>query len=102
MNREPIKKIAILGGGIVGWMAAAILARGLKAEGVELTLIDIPDMPADDLAESSLPAIRQLHQMLGFDERQLMSITGASLSLEQNINGARQPLLFIRWESRPQ
>lgn len=81
MNREPIKKIAILGGGLVGWMAAAILARGLKAEGVELTLIDIPDMPADDLAESSLPAIRQLHQMLGFDERQLMSITGASFKL---------------------
>ena len=87
MNMKPIKKVAIVGGGIVGWAAAAILARGLKAEGVELLLIDIPHMPADDMAESSLPALRPLHQMLGFDERQLMSLTDASFKLGTEYQG---------------
>ena len=89
MNSEAIQNIVIVGGGVVGWTAAAILARALKSETIKITLLDIPDLPADDMAESSLPGIRPLHHMLGFDERQLMSITGASFKLgtEYRCNG---------------
>lgn len=87
MNSESIKKIVIVGGGVIGWTAAAILARGLKAENIHITLLDIPGLPADDMAESSLPGVRPLHQMLGFDERQLMSITGASFKLGTEYRG---------------
>ena len=87
MNSEAIQTIVIVGGGVVGWTAAAILARALKSEPIKITLLDLPGLPADDMAESSLPGIRPLHQMLGFDERQLMSIAGASFKLGTEYQG---------------
>ena len=87
MNSEAIQNIVIVGGGVVGWTAAAILARALKSEPIKITLLDLPGLPADDMAESSLPGIRPLHQMLGFDERQLMSIAGASFKLGTEYQG---------------
>lgn len=78
---QRINHVAIIGGGLVGWLAAAILARGLKGQGIRFTLVDIPTLSHDDRAESSLPSVRPLHEMLGFNEQQFMSQTQASFKL---------------------
>lgn len=67
-NSCPIASVAIAGGGIVGWSAAAALKRRLPQ--LKVTVIAVPP-PPDALADrmaSTLPSIADFHDDLGLTE----------------------------------
>ena len=43
-DSSQIKRIAIVGGGTAGWMAASILARALPGTHTVITVIESPEM----------------------------------------------------------
>lgn len=79
---KPIKRIAILGGGMTGWTVASALANGLRGMGIELVLIDSAQQTERDLhCETTTPACITFHQWLGVAEKDLVAATGASFLL---------------------
>jgi tryptophan halogenase len=69
----------IVGGGAPGWLAAATLARVLKAEFCSVRVIDTP--AANGFGEAVLPAFHRLNRLLGIDERDLLRRTCGTFNL---------------------
>ncbi len=53
------KKMLIVGGGTAGWMTALIMARAWIQIGVEIQLIESPDVGIIGVGEGSTPALKQ-------------------------------------------
>lgn len=86
-QRKPIKRIAILGGGMTGWTVAAALAKGLRGMGIDIVLIDSAQQSETDLhCEATTPACIAFHQWLGVTEKDLIARTGASFLLATQFN----------------
>lgn len=81
MGQQPIRSVIIVGGGIVGWSAAAALKRRIAA--LEVTVVPIAP-PADALAERiscTLPSIVELHADLGLTEADAVARAGSGFRL---------------------
>lgn len=78
---DNIKKIVILGGGTAGWMAAASFASVLIPLGVEITLIESPDVSTVGVGEATIPPILDFIGLLGIDERDFIKKTNATFKL---------------------
>jgi tryptophan halogenase len=86
-QHTPIKRIAILGGGMTGWTVAAALANGLRGIGIDIVLIDNAQQTETDLhCEATMPACVAFHQWLGVTEKELVARTGASFLLATQFN----------------
>jgi tryptophan 7-halogenase len=79
MPAHPIRRVVIAGGAVAGWMSAAALARALDARRVAIHVIE--EERGFSAEESSLPALRALHGMLGIEERDFMRATHATFRL---------------------
>jgi tryptophan halogenase len=75
-----IPSIAIVGGGVAGWMTAAALANALSGLG-RLQLIETAAEAPPELAEAATPQLRAFHARLGIDEDQLARQTQATFKL---------------------
>jgi len=75
------RRIAILGSGLGGWMAAAVLSRVLDHEHYAIQLLHEPAPAPAPVALATLPVFQKLLTLLGLDERQLMAETRATYSL---------------------
>lgn len=53
-----IKRIAIVGGGTAGWLAANHLGHALAGSGIEITLIESPTIPTIGVGEGTVPSMR--------------------------------------------
>lgn len=78
---KPLRKIAIVGGGSSGWIAAAMLAYNLKREVCQIELIESDDLATIGIGESTIPPFVGLIQSLGIDEQDFIQATGASFKL---------------------
>lgn len=67
---RPLNSVAVLGGGVAGWMTAAALARVLPAACAIRVVDTLACAPRGAL--STLPALRGFHGLLGLDEAALM------------------------------
>lgn len=69
-----IKKIAIVGGGTAGWMAANHLGVELSGDSqIEITLIESPDVPVIGVGEGTVPRIRETLHKFGISELDLLA-----------------------------
>jgi tryptophan halogenase len=75
-----IKRIAIVGGGTAGWIAAALLVR-LLGKNLEITLIESEAIGTVGIGEATIPPIQALNQALGIDEADFIRQTNATIKL---------------------
>src|SRR5689334_14923403 len=75
-----IRRIAIVGGGLAGWLAAISLARKLAGQ-ASIHLIDAPEPGTAGLADSTIPPVLELLRFLGVDQNDFVDKTQATYSL---------------------
>ena len=85
MTRAPLRRVAILGGGVAGWMSASALVRALPADCVIRVVETAADIPRGAL--STLPALRAFHGLLGLDEAALMRAARGTFKLGSRYGG---------------
>src|SRR5580698_6454527 len=81
MTANPIRSIAIVGGGTAGWMAAASLAKFLKALPVRIRLIESEQIGTVGVGEATIPPIMEYIRALGIDENDLVRKIKATFKL---------------------
>ncbi|WP_049723690.1 tryptophan halogenase family protein [Gilvimarinus polysaccharolyticus] len=68
-----IKKVAIVGGGTAGWLAANHLGLELSArEGFSVTVVESKDVPTIGVGEGTVAVIRKSLEKLGVSEAELL------------------------------
>lgn len=87
-----IRKIAIIGGGTAGWMAAMMLAHKLIPRGVEISVLESPAVPIIGVGEGSTPWLRGFFDMLGIEESEWMPPCNATYKCG---------ITFDKWSTRP-
>jgi len=75
-----IKRIAIVGGGTAGWVAASALARKL-GRSCSIHLIESPDIPTIGVGEATIPGIIDFLKFLGIEQSDFMDRTNATVKL---------------------
>ncbi len=90
-TQEKIDKIIVVGGGSAGWMAAAYLAKSLKAN---ITVIESPHISRIGVGEATVPTIKsEFFDHLGISEEEWMAKCQATYKL-----GVK----FLNWKKPPE
>jgi tryptophan halogenase len=75
-----IKRIAVIGGGTAGWIAASALARKVGRT-CSIQLVESPDIPTIGVGEATIPGIIDFLRFLGIDLQDFMRHTQATIKL---------------------
>jgi len=75
-----IKRIAIIGGGTAGWIAASALARKVGHQ-CAITLVESPDIPTVGVGEATIPGILDFLRLLEVDQQDFMKHTQSTIKL---------------------
>jgi len=78
---RPVRRIAILGGGTAGWLAASMLARALTGTGTAITVVESPQIGTVGVGEATIPPILDVLRFLGIDEADFALHTSATYKL---------------------
>ena len=88
----PLQRIAVVGGGTAGWMAALMLANSACANRLQVTVIESPQVGTIGVGEGSTPFLRRFFEELGIEEAEWMPACHATYK-----NG----ITFDKWSTRP-
>ncbi|HET9864725.1 MAG TPA: tryptophan halogenase family protein, partial [Steroidobacteraceae bacterium] len=80
-----IRRIAIVGGGIAGWTAAAILARKLGGQ-CSIHVVESPEPVSAGMAEATQPALLDLLKHLGIEQNDFVDKTQSTYSLARRFS----------------
>ena len=81
MALDRVQSIAIVGAGAAAWLAAATLARRLKAGFCDIRVIESPQEITNAFSEAALPSFHRLNNLLGIDENDLVLKTRGTFRL---------------------
>ena len=86
MTADPrIRRIAIVGGGLAGWTAAATLSRKLGGH-CSVHVVDSPEVAAPGLAVASQPTLLDLLRFLGVEQNDFVDKTQSTYSLARRLS----------------
>ncbi|KPH63250.1 MULTISPECIES: tryptophan halogenase family protein [Pseudoalteromonas] len=84
-----IKKVAIIGGGTAGWLAANHLGKALcNKDDISITLIESPDVPPIGVGEGTVPDIKKTLLSFGISETDFIRECDATF---------KQSIKFVNW-----
>lgn len=81
------KVAVIVGAGPAAWITAIALKRAFQHIPLDVTVIEHGDAPQRGAVISTLPSIRQLHRLIGLDERAFVTETGAAFKIAARHDG---------------
>jgi len=90
---KPVTKITIVGGGTAGWLTAGVIAAEHlthSASGVEVTLVESPDVAPVGVGEGTWPTMRGTLKKMGISETDFFRECDASF---------KQGAKFAKWVS---
>ena len=90
MKSSAIKQIVILGGGSAGWLTAAVIAaehQSILASGLQVTLIESPDIIPIGVGEGTWPTMRDTLRKIGISEDDFIRECDASFKQGSRFNG---------------
>jgi len=85
-----IRRIAIVGGGVAGWIAAVMLGRKLGGQ-CSIHVVEAPEPVTPGQAEATLPSILELLRFLGLDQNDFIDKTQATYSLGARFSDWSEP-----------
>jgi tryptophan halogenase len=91
MSTKPVRRIVILGGGSAGWLTAGLLAAEHCTgadQGIQVTLIESPNVPIIGVGEGTWPSMRNTLQKIGISETELFQECDAAF---------KQGAKFAKW-----
>ena len=89
MNKA-IRKIVVVGGGTAGWITAGLIAArhpDRSENGVQITLIESPDVPTIGVGEGTWPTIRKTLSRIGIREADFLRACDASFKQGSRFDG---------------
>ena len=86
------KSIVILGGGTAGWIAANLLAENWKDEGLDITLVESPNIGIIGVGEGSTPPLKGFLDAIGVEESDWMERCDATYKVG---------ITFRDWSTKP-
>jgi len=87
---KPIKRVVIIGGGTAGWLTAGVLAAdhcAWKEAGLDVTLIESPDVPILGVGEGTWPSLRDTLRRIGVSETDFIRRCNASFKQGSRFDG---------------
>jgi len=90
--RSNTKSIVILGGGTAGWIAANLLATHWKDKGLDITLVESPDIGIIGVGEGSTPPLKTFMEIIGTEESDWMARCDATYKVG---------ITFRDWSTKP-
>ena len=88
---EPIRSIAIVGGGTAGWMAAASLQHHFANTPLSITLIESSKIDTVGVGEATIPTIRRFYRSLGMRDDDVLRATQGTCKLGIQFNDWHSP-----------
>lgn len=83
-----INRIAIVGAGTAGWLAANHLGVHLEAEDITITVLESSVMPAIGVGEGTVPYVRKGLKKFGIDENKFLTLCDVTF---------KQGIKFVNW-----
>ena len=90
--KESMKSIVILGGGTAGWIAANLIATHWADKGLDITLVESPDIGIIGVGEGSTPPLKHFLEVIGVQESDWMSRCDATYKVG---------ITFKDWSTKP-
>jgi len=83
-----IKRVAIIGGGTAGWLAANHLGAELRQSDIEITVIESQEIGIIGVGEGTVPHIKKSLQRFGISEAELLATCDTTF---------KQGIKFVDW-----
>jgi tryptophan halogenase len=82
---RPIRRVAIIGGGTAGWMAAAAIAKSFGRD-IAVHLVESDDIGTIGVGEATVPHITAFNRLLEINEGEFVRATQATFKLGIQFN----------------
>ncbi|MES1156772.1 MAG: tryptophan 7-halogenase [Alphaproteobacteria bacterium] len=94
MSRK-VQRVVVVGRDIAGWLTAYTLARAFGRTGVTIEVVELPSMLRPIDVAPTLPNLRTLHRLLGFDDNAMIKACFGAPMLGQRFSNWSRGAPFV-------